>query len=146
MSDKLTRECGSCTLCCKLLHIPEFDAPAGTWCSQCNPKKGCTIYGDHPEKCKTFKCLWLLDLGLDVDRPDKSKIVMKFVNAHQDGVTQLQIYVDKGYPDAWQIPYVKAMIDKLTDSGGRTIIIYGEKRTAIGSHAVMKEIHGKEII
>ncbi len=137
------RECGSCTLCCKLLHIPEFDAPAGIWCSQCDVKKGCKIHGNHPKQCKDFKCLWLLDVGLDIHRPDKSKMVMKFVKAHQDGVTQLQIYCNDGYPDAWKIPYVKAMIDKLTDSGGRTIIIYGDKRTAIGSRKVMKEIDGR---
>jgi len=139
------RVCGNCTLCCKLLNIPEFTSPAGKWCEKCDPKKGCTIYGNHPEKCKTFKCLWLLNLGLELDRPDKSKIVMKFVKAPQDNVTQLQIYVDLGYPKAWEIPYVKKMIDKLTSKGGRTFIIYGEKRTAIGNKDVLKILEGRVI-
>lgn len=139
------RTCGSCTLCCKLLHIPEFDAPVGTWCSQCNPKKGCKIYGNHPKQCKKFKCLWILGVDTEKNRPDHSKIVMKFVKAHQDGVLQLQIYVDQGSPNAWKTFFIQKMIDHHTEKGGRTIIIYGEKRTAIGSKKVMKEIEGRVI-
>ncbi len=140
----IVRECGSCTLCCKLLHIPEFDAPAGIWCSQCNPKKGCNIYGNHPKQCKEFQCLWTLGVDKEENRPDKSKMVMKFVLAKQDKILQLQIYCDKGYPHVWRTPFIQKMIDHHTEKGGRTIIIYGGKRTVIGSKKVMKR-HMKAI-
>lgn len=51
--------CGSCTMCCKLMGVPELDKPPGEWCKHCDPKVGCTIYDDRPESCKDFECLWL---------------------------------------------------------------------------------------
>src|SRR5258708_27094970 len=35
------RECGSCTLCCKVYNIPEIGKAAGKWCKHCTPGKGC---------------------------------------------------------------------------------------------------------
>lgn len=51
--------CGSCTMCCKLMGVPELEKPPGEWCKHCDPKVGCTIYDDRPESCKDFECLWL---------------------------------------------------------------------------------------
>ena len=36
------RECGSCSLCCKVYNVPEIEKPAGKWCRHCTPGKGCT--------------------------------------------------------------------------------------------------------
>lgn len=59
----MSRECGDCTLCCKIERIVEFDKPSNTWCEHC--KDGCALFNkpERPEVCRTFRCLWL-------DNPD----------------------------------------------------------------------------
>src|SRR4051812_2580631 len=71
------RSCGDCTLCCKVLKITALEKPQGIWCNHCNPRAGCTIYGDRPEECRTFFCGYLTnpDLG-DEWKPNRSKIVL----------------------------------------------------------------------
>src|SRR5262245_34979797 len=57
---KTGRQCGDCSLCCKLLNIDELNKPANTWCQHCRPGKGgCSIYADRPPDCRTFACGWL---------------------------------------------------------------------------------------
>lgn len=54
-------KCGSCSLCCKILWIPELDKKAGVWCKHCKPgnKKPCSIYENRPTLCRTFQCAWV---------------------------------------------------------------------------------------
>lgn len=56
------KECGNCTLCCKL---PQLNDEQGnklkdcfTWCEQCNIGKGCKIYDNKPKNCNDFSCLY----------------------------------------------------------------------------------------
>src|SRR5262249_4530121 len=47
------RECGKCSLCCKLLPIQELNKPIDTWCPHCRPGHGgCTIYSSRPSECR----------------------------------------------------------------------------------------------
>ena len=73
-------ECGTCTLCCKLVHVHEIDKPVGRWCPHCSLGKGCQIYEVRPAECKTWNCLWLQGaFGNDPDlRPDKCKVVVGY--------------------------------------------------------------------
>ncbi len=73
-------ECGTCTLCCKLVHVHEIDKPVGKWCPHCSLGKGCQIYEARPTECKTWNCLWLQGaFGNDPDlRPDKCKVVVGY--------------------------------------------------------------------
>jgi hypothetical protein len=87
----MKRECGSCTLCCKLLpvasesrklHIetleaairhglltreeaantvPDFHKPAGQRCPHQRASKGCTIYATRPFGCRFWNCRWLVN-------------------------------------------------------------------------------------
>src|SRR5580698_7880286 len=52
------RECGSCTLCCKVYHVAEIDKVAGKWCQHCKPGSGCAIHDSLPKQCAEFNCLW----------------------------------------------------------------------------------------
>ena len=54
-----SNRCGSCTMCCRVFAISEFDKPADKWCKHCAMGKGCTIYETRPERCQTYECLWL---------------------------------------------------------------------------------------
>src|SRR4051812_14872278 len=50
------RECGTCTLCCKVAAVEELNKPNGVWCSHCLSGKRCTIYDQRPQSCRSFYC------------------------------------------------------------------------------------------
>ena len=65
------RECGTCTLCCKLIAVTALEKPPGTWCPHCVRGKGCGIYETRPAECRTFYCHWMLEKGsYDILQPD----------------------------------------------------------------------------
>ena len=65
------RECGNCTLCCKVPRIQQLFKPPNQWCMFCDVGEGCAIYDRRPEVCQKFECLWLSG-GMDYAyRPDK---------------------------------------------------------------------------
>ena len=53
------RNCGTCTLCCKVLEIAELNKPMGSWCAKCKPGVGCTIHDHKPAECTTFNWAYL---------------------------------------------------------------------------------------
>jgi hypothetical protein len=68
------RECGACTLCCRLLPVPEHGKPADQKCPH-QFSKGCRIYADRPQSCAYWNCRWLTgdDTG---QRPDRAGYVV----------------------------------------------------------------------
>jgi hypothetical protein len=93
------RECGECTLCCKLLGIESLGKPAGAWCAHCKPSGGCGIYESRPQDCRNFICGYLL--MPEVDERWKPS-VCKFVLANGQDNTHMKIVVDPARPDAWK--------------------------------------------
>lgn len=116
----IERQCGSCTLCCRLLPTKEINKPANTRCEHQRHGKGCAIYTKRPFSCRVWSCRWLLnDDTADLSRPDRSHYVIDvipdYVTAVQeDGTRQdvpvLQIWVDPKYPDAHRDPALRAYI------------------------------------
>ncbi|HUU85486.1 MAG TPA: hypothetical protein VM243_18460 [Phycisphaerae bacterium] len=93
------RQCGTCSLCCKLLGIEELDKPQGQWCPHCDPPHGCMIYSRRPGECRAFNCAWLENAALgDEWKPTRSKMVLYFI----DEGARLVAHVDPGTPDAWR--------------------------------------------
>ena len=91
------RECGSCSLCCKVYTITELDKPAGKWCTHCKPGKGCVIHDALPTQCIEFNCLWRTEASIGPDwKPDRSKMVLTIspVNGY------INVQVDAGAPQA----------------------------------------------
>jgi len=101
------RQCGTCTLCCKVLRIDEVENPAGQWCKHCAPGKGCRIHPERPDSCRDFYCLWLSQEGLGPEwKPEKSKIVLRVELNGQ----RLAAHVDTGSPGAWRrTPYFEVL-------------------------------------
>lgn len=96
------RSCGACSLCCKLMDVPEVNAPQGQWCKHCAPGHGCKIYLMRPTVCQTYNCWWVLkkaDLS-DVWYPLKSKIIVDSCET-QDGLI-MRFTVDPSYPNRWK--------------------------------------------
>jgi hypothetical protein len=93
------RECGTCTLCCKVYHIPEINKVAGKWCQYCKPGRGCTIHETRPQQCRDFFCLWMTEATITPEwKPERSKMVLSIFPLN--GFMYVQ--VDPGAPQAWR--------------------------------------------
>ncbi len=123
--DITARECGSCTLCCKVYEVPVLEKPEGKWCQHCKPGKGCGIWADRPKFCRDFHCLWINDRSFGPEwKPETAKFVMNV----QDGGDQLVVMVDPGQRNAWKrAPYYgsfKAMAESLWAERQMTIVVF----------------------
>jgi len=126
------RACGSCTLCCKVYALPEFQKPPGVWCRECAPGKGCKIHDAAPEQCRQFNCLWLTDGKMpDAWRPDRAKFVLSIFPPN--GFVYGQ--VDPGSPFAWRKePYfsgLKAFARTIVEERRHVIMFVGDEATLI---------------
>jgi hypothetical protein len=93
------RSCGGCTLCCKVMGVPELEKPRGAWCIHCARGSGCRIYAKRPAGCRSFLCGWLTNSRFGPEwRPDRSKIV---ITVGRDG-NGLDFQCDPGFPEAWR--------------------------------------------
>ena len=93
------RACGSCAMCCKVLHVPELQKPVGEWCAHVLRGRGCGIYGDRPDSCRRYFCAWMLDRSLGPEwKPDRAKFL---VHSQRNGAN-IQVSVDQNFPNAWR--------------------------------------------
>jgi len=93
------RACGTCTMCCKVHFIGDFDKPPGVWCKHAQPGRGCKIYDDRPQICRDFYCQWMLDASYGPEwKPDTAKFVVSL----SPGDLNLLIAVDPNFPNAWR--------------------------------------------
>ncbi|SFI34176.1 hypothetical protein SAMN05216525_107190 [Bradyrhizobium sp. Gha] len=120
------RQCGDCTLCCKVMAIEALAKPVGRWCTHCKPGRGCAIYAGRPAECEAFTCLWLADGLLDQRwKPSRSKLV---VTTSEDGV---EIRCDPGSPNAWRREPYAAEIRAWAEEGERNdmtvVVIIGQR-------------------
>lgn len=129
MVDGLTlvpgRDCGSCSLCCILPDIAEFDKPANEPCRHCLPGGGCDAYDVRPSTCRDFYCLWRTDPTLgDVWEPRVSRMMM-----YGQG-PQLTVLVEPEAAAIWRdAPYHGWLEEKarsLKPAGGYVVVYAGE--------------------
>jgi hypothetical protein len=120
----VSRECGSCALCCKVYEVPVLQKPEGQWCGHCSPGKGCGIWDSRPNFCRDFHCLWINDQSFG---PEWKPEIAKFVMNIEDGGDQLVVMVDPGQRNAWKRePYrssFRAMADQLWAEKRMTVIV-----------------------
>jgi hypothetical protein len=90
------RECGSCTSCCTLLEVTEVGTAVNEWCKHCEAGKGCTIYDQRPQMCRSFSCAWLQGHLDDDWYPERAGMVVHF---SQDAVN---VQVDPDHAGRWQ--------------------------------------------
>jgi hypothetical protein len=118
------RECGSCTLCCKVYHVPEINKVAGKWCQHCKPGKGCGIHDTLPAQCAEFNCLWRTEETLTPDwKPERAKMVLSIFP--QNGFIYVQ--VDPGAASAWRRQPYYDQLHRLAAANlqqGRHVIVF----------------------
>ncbi len=126
------RECGDCTMCCKVLEVGALKKPAGTWCTHCTTSRGCGIYETRPQECRDFMCAWLESHTLD-ERWKPS--LCKFVVSAEPGNVNLKVSVDPARPDAWRkepfYSYFKAWVGSRIERGGKVVILNGKRAIAV---------------
>jgi hypothetical protein len=77
-----SRECGACTVCCKVLRVDskEFRKTSGVLCQHCREGAGCGIYDSRPPVCRDWHCGWRMLPYLSDDwRPDRSGVLVDFM-------------------------------------------------------------------
>ena len=126
------RSCGTCTLCCKVMGVRELNKPAGTWCTHCDPRRGCGIYETRPAGCREFFCTWRIEASIpEWFRPLTSKLVLA---VEQQG-RRLAIHVDPGTPQAWrQEPYyrqLKVWAQEAVATNRQVIVRLGKRMIAV---------------
>ena len=110
------RECGDCSLCCKLLGIEELNKPAGKWCDNVHLGKGCEIYENRPHSCRVFTCGWLSNETFgDHWRPTRCKMVV-CMNRDASGDV-LQVYTDPSNPNGYEKEPFATEIQNLVTNG-----------------------------
>lgn len=93
----MTKSCGPCTMCCKVLAVEALSKPAGVRCTHL--AGGCSIYPDRPHACRSFECVWLMDPEMPHRfRPDQTKVVL---DQDPEG-TRLIARCDPANPHAWR--------------------------------------------
>lgn len=131
-SETAQRQCGGCTMCCKVLAIEELAKPTNVWCPHCSPGRGCKIYERRPMECRTFSCGWLIDGTIPEEwKPDRSKLV--FFPVHE--TRNVLVHVDPGAPDAWRRePYYSRLRQKAAENlraGASVVVVVSGKATVI---------------
>lgn len=92
------RNCGTCTMCCKLLAVPPLEKPRGKWCEHCVQGTGCGIYETRPEECRAYYCAWITSPEMG---PEWKPELSHFIVEPQPEQNRIFINVDPGRPDAW---------------------------------------------
>lgn len=136
----MTRSCGDCSLCCRLLPVEEIGKAAGEKCKHqrhsSNGKGCCRVYQKRgfPLSCALWSCRWLNGSDTsDLSRPDRSHYVIDAMPdevylPQDDGSTiaapVVQVWVDPKYPDAHRDPALRAYLERRGEEGLAAIIRY----------------------
>jgi hypothetical protein len=119
------RECGSCSLCCILPDIAEFDKPANQPCRHCLPGGGCDAYAARPATCRDFYCLWRIDPTLGPEWEPRVSRMMLYAQG-----AQLTVLVEPAAGAMWrEAPYIDLLEERartLKAEGGYVVVYAGE--------------------
>jgi hypothetical protein len=104
------------------MPVEEIGKLANQRCKHQKSGLGCKIYPRRPHSCRIWSCMWLKE-PIDVPRPDRSHYVIDtfpdtiYANVPTPaGVERIpmlaiQVWVDPAYPDAWDNPKLKALLN-----------------------------------
>ena len=126
------RDCGSCTLCCKVFRIVEVEKEAGQWCRHVLQGRGCGIHATRPEVCRHFFCFWMQNATLGPDwKPERSKFVLY---REMEG-KRLVVASDPSAPAAWRRPPYYAQFKRWAQLGAaqnqQILVFNGMRATAV---------------
>jgi len=142
------RACGSCSLCCKLLDIPELQKPASVMCGHFRKGVGCGIHADRPGACSNFQCFWSTTPQMPEEwRPNTAGFFV-----WTDAPDRLIVEVDPAKPDAWRRePYLRQIrswprynqhqvLEVLVRIGQRMIVVFADAEIDLGPQQADKHL------
>jgi hypothetical protein len=123
---ELTRRCGDCQLCCKLVPVANLGKAAGERCRYQKAGKGCTVYARLEvvsRSCRHWNCRWLVNDDTEaLRRPDRAHYVIDMMpdfitirndeTGQADHVEAIQVWVDPGYRDAHEDPALRDYLQR----------------------------------
>ena len=123
------RQCGDCSLCCKVLGIPELEKPKDSWCPNFAAGIGCRIYEDRPPSCHNFICRWLTDPNMGPEwKPSVCKMVV-------DSRPSLFVaHVDPAVTQPWRAEPYFSVLKRLSAQGltrGIIVLVIERRRTIV---------------
>lgn len=118
------RQCGDCSLCCKLLSVAEIRKPTNRWCRHCRPGRGCGIYGERPDQCRTYECYWLKGMLPPEMKPNK----IHAVAGPSENGTGWFIHLDPDYPGIEDKEPLKSSIAELAREAPVVLVRRGRYR------------------
>lgn len=115
----MTRRCGECTLCCKVMPVGQIGKPANTRCQHLRAK-GCTVHSmaRYPSSCSLWQCVWLQQPDADLPRPDRAHYVIDpyldyielAYRGERERLDVVQVWVDPKHPNAHRDPKLRAYL------------------------------------
>ncbi len=126
------RECGSCSMCCKVLGIPETGRPPGQWCRHVVQGRGCAIHSARPDACRAFFCHYLRNPNLGPAwKPDRAKFIIML----ELGGRRMVVGADPTAPTAWRKEPYYAQFKRWALVGAKAdhqiLVFNGKRGTAI---------------
>ena len=126
------RECGSCSMCCKVFRIADVDSPSAQWCRHIVHGRGCGIHATRPSVCRTFFCHYLRNPNLGPEwKPDRAKFILYTEMSGK----RLVIATDAATPSAWRNAPFYAQFKRWALAGARAdhqiLVFNGTRATAI---------------
>jgi hypothetical protein len=118
----MTRKCGDCQLCCRLLPTDEIAKPALERCPHQKHGVGCAIYARRPMSCQLWSCRWLVEESThELPRPDRSHYVIDLIPDFitmkpHDGsppthIEVVQVWIDPAYRLAHRAPSFRRWLE-----------------------------------
>lgn len=126
------RDCGECSACCTAKGVESLHKPVYTPCTHLSANGiGCRIYGDHPDECKKYKCLWRGGHieGDERRRPDKLGLLFELSQGGAFG--QPFVIAWEIRPGAMSEDAARITLDKLTKKFLVYIKLYASKSARI---------------
>ena len=123
------KQCGDCSLCCKVLRIPELEKPKDHWCPNFAAGTGCNIYPDRPPSCRSFRCRWLTDETMGPEwKPSVSKLVL------DNKPHLLAVHADPAVSKPWRREPYGSTLRRLAAQGltlGTIVMVMEHRRSVV---------------
>lgn len=129
------RTCGECTLCCKILAVPELGKAADEWCEHAHRPVGCDVYATRPGSCRNFTCSWLVQKIPDSLRPDRIHGVMSGLDNRS-----FVLHEDPGYSGHAYAALRRMISEFIKNPGHYVVVVSGKSRRLIAESELLTRL------